>query len=319
MTVAVVMATYNGATYLPQQLDSIAQQTVSPDFVLVRDDGSTDGTVDLVRATLSSAGLPHDVRSNVIRLGAAGNFAAALSEVEADVVLLCDQDDVWHPTKVERLIRCITEQDVVAAFSNGRLIDGHGHPLGEDIWTRTGFTAAAREAWAAGGEMDVLLHRPIAPGASMAITSDLITKALPMPTAGWHDRWLLLLAAGTGSIGLVPDPLFDYRLHATNTVGLPAATGLLDRVRKVRRTAHAERSDLPAELLQLTELMKRIPDGRGSLAAREAARHTARRTTLPAVSLQRARAVLEESRSGGYARYSNGWRSAVVDLLPLEG
>ena len=316
MTAAVVLATYNGATYLPQQLESIARQTVRPDLVLVRDDGSTDGTVDLVRSMLSSAGLAHDVRSNAARLGAAGNFASALSDVEADVVLLCDQDDLWHPTKIEQLSRCLTEQGVVAAISNGRLIDEQGRPLGEDIWTRTGFTAAARSSWAAGGELEVLLRRSVAPGASMAFKSELITKALPMPGAGWHDKWLLLVAAGSGSIALVPDLLVDYRLHCTNTVGLTPARGLVAGVRSRREVAQAERRGLEAELQQLTALVKRIPDSQQSRTARDAARHVEHRMSLPSTRLRRARAVFEESRRGNYRRYGNGWRSVAVDLLP---
>ena len=100
------MATYNGARFITEQLDSIRQQSLPVDQVILRDDGSQDQTVEIVREYLKTYGLAPAWRitQNEKRLGYAENFRAAVQETEGEYVFFCDQDDIWEPDRVENMI-----------------------------------------------------------------------------------------------------------------------------------------------------------------------------------------------------------------------
>lgn len=106
MKTAVAMATYNGARFLREQLESIRTQTYPVDEVILRDDGSADGTAELAEDYIQSYGLEEMWR--VIRgtenLGYAENFRAAVAETTAEYVFFCDQDDIWEPGRVEAML-----------------------------------------------------------------------------------------------------------------------------------------------------------------------------------------------------------------------
>ncbi len=90
--------------FVADQLRSIAAQTRPVDEVVVCDDGSTDGTVDAVAAFAAASPVPVRVVRNARQLGVTKNFEQAVGLCTGDVVLLCDQDDVWHPDKVAVLL-----------------------------------------------------------------------------------------------------------------------------------------------------------------------------------------------------------------------
>ena len=103
MRISVAMATYNGARFITEQLDSIRLQSLPVDQVILRDDGSSDQTLEIVREYLETYELAPAWRitQNGKRLGYAENFRAAVEETDGDYVFFCDQDDIWEPDRVE--------------------------------------------------------------------------------------------------------------------------------------------------------------------------------------------------------------------------
>lgn len=99
------MATYNGARFLREQLDSIRQQTLPVDQVILRDDGSEDGTAELAENYIKEFDLSPAWKMirNPERLGYAENFRAAAEETEGDYLFFCDQDDIWERDRVEKM------------------------------------------------------------------------------------------------------------------------------------------------------------------------------------------------------------------------
>lgn len=313
MKVDVVLCTFNGERFLAAQLESIERQTRQPERVRVFDDGSTDGTLAILAEFQSR--LPLDVLVNASRLGASQNFSQALARADADVVFLCDQDDVWRPDKVATQLELLDGRPRgLLACSDAGLIGADGAPLGGRVLSRLGAPNAA--GWDAGDLHAALLRRNLVTGATCAVRRDLLTLALPVPTGVWHDEWLALVAASCDGIVWADCPLIDYRLHGGNTAGVdqigvvPTLSALGGNARAYQR-AKAEKLGQLARLLQSAS-GRSLP---ARLAAVEAAAaHWRARARRPAWGRGRLRAVLAELQAGSYARFGAGWRSALNDL-----
>src|SRR5437588_7313199 len=100
--ISIAMCTYNGARFLREQLDSFAAQSRLPDEVVICDDGSTDGTADIVRTFASGAPFPVHFHVNEPRLGITRNFERAAGLCTGSIIFFSDQDDVWLPDKLDR-------------------------------------------------------------------------------------------------------------------------------------------------------------------------------------------------------------------------
>ena len=207
-SVAVVVATYNGATYLLAQLESIAQQTHKPAQIIIVDDASLDDTVRIANnfATEHPNVL---VVQNETRLGYIKNFEKGMLLATASYVALSDQDDIWVPHKLETLLANIGGQ--MLAYSDSELIDAEGQLLNQKMSTI---------------KNQLAYHTPImyaigawAPGHAMLFKKELIEKAAPFPTLVTHDFWLGFVATCYGTVVYVNEPLVHYRQHAQNAIG----------------------------------------------------------------------------------------------------
>ena len=116
MKISLVMATYNGAKYLNEQLDSIKNQTLKLDEVIIVDDVSTDDTSYLVEKYISNHQLNWIFIKNEKNLGYKGNFKKGLAHASGDVIFLCDQDDIWHLDKVERMVEALKNHPEIKAL-----------------------------------------------------------------------------------------------------------------------------------------------------------------------------------------------------------
>lgn len=101
MKMSIAMATYNGARYLREQLDSFAAQTRLPDELVVCDDGSSDDTLNILEEFARTAPFQVRIFRNDVNLGYAQNFARALERCVGDLVFLSDHDNVWFEDKID--------------------------------------------------------------------------------------------------------------------------------------------------------------------------------------------------------------------------
>lgn len=102
--VAIALATWNGERFLSEQLESYLKQTRLPDELVVSDDCSKDGTLDVLNEFARTAPFEVRILKNSERAGFAANFGRAIGACRADIILLSDQDDIWLPSHVERLV-----------------------------------------------------------------------------------------------------------------------------------------------------------------------------------------------------------------------
>ena len=249
--IEVLLATFNGARFLPRQLDSILAQTHPPTTILARDDGSTDATPQI----LADYAARHPTRIAILETlnpnpGAKGNFLTLLQHSTAPYVAFADQDDVWLPEKLARQLTAL--QTLPAAkpalcFSDLRIVDQNLCTLHPSFWQHE------RHNPAAAVHLNRLLLQNVVVGCTALLNRSLATLACHMPPeAHMHDWWTALLACAFGRSTWLAEPTVLYRQHSANVFGAstqPTPTGLPDRANDTGRRTHWLAAERQAEAL----------------------------------------------------------------------
>lgn len=252
MKTSIAMATYNGATYLREQLDSLVHQTRLPDELVISDDCSTDDTWRLIKAFAVEAPFPVHARRNDTNLGYAGNFEKALGRCAGDLIFLCDQDDVWFLKKIES-IAALAESD------RHNMVFMNDAEITNEALVATGLTKLG-QIRAAG-----MPNSAFVMGCCAAIRKEFVDICLPIPAAyGSHDSWIMTMADGIGRRRIVEEPMQQYRRHRNNKSQMVAnrsekltmAGYLLDRARAVRRIGSTQ--SITNSLARTRMLRKRV-------------------------------------------------------------
>jgi glycosyltransferase involved in cell wall biosynthesis len=217
MNLSVSMITFQGAAYLKAQMDSILSQSIPVQEIIVCDDGSTDGTREILRDYVSR--FPQiKVHFNEKNLGTVANMQQCLRMSNGDIIFLADQDDVWLPNKVEKTLTFFQQHpDANAIFSDAEIIDDSGKRLdGIGLWDIIGFPYAKVEVCDFIRRVDNVVT-----GAGLAMKRDieLLQKDIPHIPGLLHDGWLGLYFAAENTLMANPEKLFQYRKHATQQVG----------------------------------------------------------------------------------------------------
>ncbi|MGE8682705.1 MAG: glycosyltransferase family 2 protein [Achromobacter marplatensis] len=220
--VAILLCTYQGEKYLAAQLDSFAAQTYPCWKLWVSDDGSTDATLDQLTA-FSQHHKPGQVTlQGGPRKGFVKNFMSLICEpaLHADYYALSDQDDIWHPNKLERAVkwlREVPEGQPALYCTRTELIDGAGQPIGfSPLFNRPPAFANALMQNVAGGNTMVMNNA----------ARNLLVEAGAHIDVVAHDWWIYIVVSACG--GLVhydSEPSLRYRQHGDNLIGANAGLG----------------------------------------------------------------------------------------------
>ncbi len=310
------MCTYNGEQFLSQQLSSIAQQSRLPDELVVCDDRSTDGTMEILREFAASVSFAVTIIQNKQTFGSTKNFEQAIRLCSGDLIALSDQDDIWYPNRLER-----SEQELIntpqagLVFSNADLIGDQGRLLGTTLWQSLGFTATRQHDLLAGRYVVLAKHRFVT-GATVVLRAALRDRCLPI-SEGWvHDEWIAMVIAAFSDLRPIEQPLIRYRIHGSQQVGF--RNKLEQRVQgKTRAQRHWGRlGESVKELQHMCDVLSAmaLDPSRGVLPAyRQHLQFLSFRYGLPASRLKRLRPVL--ARHAEYAVHASGWRSVAKDLI----
>lgn len=206
MKVSIAMASYNGAAYLEQQLNSFVKQKRLPDELIICDDGSSDKSVDICERFASSAPFEVHVVKNKKNLGYTQNFAKALSSCSGDLVFLSDQDDVWKNDKIEKIVESAKDNPNAWVIVHDGLLtreDGSSSGVTKMNQIHSGYGAK---------------HKTIT-GALSAFRKEFLEAALPIPEGViGHDVWLHELSAlFVGRRVELKEILQTIRRHNSNT------------------------------------------------------------------------------------------------------
>jgi hypothetical protein len=315
-TVAVVVATYDGARFIEGQLASILGQTRPPDQIVISDDSSTDGTLEVARTAL--IGFPGQlvITTNPGPRGVVPNFSHALRLADADLLALSDQDDLWHPEKIGRMAVAFAERpDLLMLHSDARLVDAEGIATGGTLLQSLSMTDRIRRQVHQGDGAEVLLRRNFVAGATSMLRRTLLTRALPIPDGWLHDEWLAMVAAALGGLDLVEESLVDYRQHGGNEVGA-RVLGLADKARRLMVPRRARDTRLLVRASQLPDRLSALGSDPALVsAARAKLEHERRRSALPIARLQRIPTVSRAMLRGDYHRFGRGAADAVRDIV----
>ncbi|WP_299975859.1 glycosyltransferase family 2 protein [uncultured Pseudoteredinibacter sp.] len=231
-TVAIFLSCYNGAEFLNAQLDSLLAQDHQDFCVYCRDDGSSDGTRDIIQDYISR--YPTQflwLQGEERNLKPCGSFASLMqdflkSDRTADYFMFCDQDDVWLPNKISMSIEAIktlapeSGDYPVLVHSELEVVDDKlgliSKSLSEYQGLLPGHNLFGRS----------LINSSVT-GCTMLFNKPLLEKSLPIPErAIMHDWWLALIAQSFGKIVFIRQPLMKYRQHGANTLGAKHKAGL---------------------------------------------------------------------------------------------
>lgn len=309
---AAVVVTYNGARWIEEQLGSILAQSHPPDEIILSDDRSTDGTLEIARKVLLKSDVPVEIISVESRRGVISNLEGALMAATADVVVLADQDDVWAPLKLAVIHSWATQTLSGGWFSDGWIVDENGGRTDDRLWERAGFTRRLQQRWDS-DPLGVLLKLPVVTGATLAFRREHLSFLLPLSRNGWHDYSISILLAATVGLEKCGEPLIYYRLHGANAAGLPAASRLA-RVQPHlthRSTLERQRS----HFVDLADRSTTFPQPEATNRLRKKADVLSRRASLPGPRPLRLPSVIKMLARGSYHASAQGFASAARDLF----
>ncbi len=221
MKISVALCTYNGENFLELQLNSILEQTLKVDEIVVCDDGSSDKTIEILNSYAEKFPDIFKIHINEINLKSLKNFEKAIKLCTGDIIFLSDQDDIWIKEKVNFYYNYFNNNpkiDVLA--SNGYCIDSLGKVHEKyAVWDVPFFLKEKNISF---NYFDLItITGNIATGASMAIRKKIVPDILPFPLIkGFHhDEWIAILASQKNTFELINEKLFYYRIHQNQQVG----------------------------------------------------------------------------------------------------
>ena len=321
--ISIAMAVYNGERFVREQLESFARQTRLPDELVVSDDASTDGSVEIVREFAANAPFAVQLLANELNVGCSKNFERAIEACSGDLIFISDWDDVWHPQKLAKIEAVFRKSPGVGvAISDWRTVDENLRPINgatgsvflrkirRNPWCST-------KALASGKAFNHWLPPAGCCGAFRARFKPLV---LPFPEGeefrrGCYDYFLLwtILCSGAAGLALVPDRLVAYRRHR----------GAMNVPSRNQTSAHATDRGQPdhRKIYLLEPVAERLQSAiaesfciNRTLRA-QVLRHLHSRCSLPRNRLVRFPIVLRELATLRYHRFSSGVVTAIKDLL----
>ena len=220
MTIDVLLSTYNGEKYIGELFDSLLAQSCKNFQILVRDDGSSDKTISIIEDYMGKfAGRMRFINLPEENLGPAKSFSALMMASNADYVLFADQDDVWLPSKIQRLYDEMVQQESlhpdapILVQCDLEVVDENLNLIAPSFWEFQGLNPSRNRL------ADMVMQNTVT-GCAVMLNRRLATLVREVPLAAiMHDWWIALVASAFGYIASVPDSLIRYRQHGLNSVG----------------------------------------------------------------------------------------------------
>lgn len=215
------MATYNGAEWIREQLESLQQQTLNDFILYVHDDQSSDNTIAIIQEFSKQATFEIKIINDDQRRGHRDSFMMLLNSADANYYMFCDQDDYWLENKVEDTYNKIREMESshsletpLMTFTDLKIVDSDLNTIHDSMLALGGYDIKLNS------RLEYLVHSAMCTSCTMMINNALKQKCNSIhPKAKVHDWWISLIAAKYGKIELLPQATILYRQHGNNSIG----------------------------------------------------------------------------------------------------
>lgn len=218
--VSIVVATYNGASYLEEQLDSILKNTFTDWTMEICDDGSSDQTIKIAKEYEKKYPGKIFLHQNPQNLGVTRNFLEGAKRAEGSYIMFCDQDDVWFADKIEKTLDKIKEREntlgtntPIAVYTDAKLVDGVLRTISDSFFGYNGLNTQNTDL------AHLLMENKVI-GCTTMFNKAVADRLIKFPVmARYHDWWIGLIAATFGEVCFLDEPTMLYRQHGKNVVG----------------------------------------------------------------------------------------------------
>lgn len=222
--IAILLSTYNSSAYLKEQIDSILLQSYKKWDLFIRDDGSTDNTLEILLEYSNKYSNIHVVEDTYRGLGPRDSFLYLLQYVNAEYYMFCDHDDVWLPCKIEETLNRMKAtllkhpSALILVCSDLCVVDNELNVISDSLWRlcKVKPNVLCRN-------YKYLSVCNFVTGCTVMINHLVKDNLFPYPPmAPMHDYYIALRVAELGIIEYISKPLLLYRQHGTNSIGAEA-------------------------------------------------------------------------------------------------
>lgn len=254
--IEILLSTYNGEKFLPEFLKSLERQTCKDWYLMVRDDGSTDDTMNI----LEDFAKKHPKKINIVKddlgnLGACKSFFTLIKHSIADYIMFADQDDVWLENKIEityeymkEMEKLFTSNTPILIHTDLKVVDIHLKTISESFFSYQGLNPDYKS-------LNYMILQNIITGCTVMINKTLKKLLFQLPNnAIMHDWWLALVASSFGQICYIPYPTILYRQHNFQDTGA-IKYSLIDFYKKLKKKPNNLYSFVEKTMLQAEEFL----------------------------------------------------------------
>lgn len=251
--VDILMATYNGEKYISEQIESILKQDYKKWKLYIRDDGSTDNTIKILKEYQKKySDIITILEDNKGNLGAKLCFSELMKYSTSPYCMFCDQDDVWLSNKISITLSAMKDIEEIKGFrtpilvhTDLKVVDDKLSIIHPSIWEYVNLDPSRNK-------LNKLLVKATVTGCTMMINKTLKELAQDIPNETlMHDYWISLVASACGYIKYVENSTILYRQHGNNQVG----SGKKSIFEKINKALKSKRYDL--NILESKVLYKR--------------------------------------------------------------
>lgn len=218
--IEILLSTYNGAEFLEEQIKSILNQTYKNWILTVRDDGSSDSTMEILKFYSHKMLEKIKIYEEKEHLGVCQSFNKLMLSATGDYIMFCDQDDIWLPYKIEISYRKILEledrynkETPILVFSDMIVGDSNGRIINKSYWKYSNLPYKRLD-------YRYFLFRNTASGNTIIMNKSAVNLCSPIPKCAiLHDWWCTLVVSVFGIVDYIPIPTLIYRQHGKNDLG----------------------------------------------------------------------------------------------------
>lgn len=214
--IVILMATYNGGAYLEKQIRSIINQNYTNWELIIRDDNSTDNTVEIIKRFKKADNRIKYIITGSVNQGSCANFSELFSWAKINrninYLMFCDQDDVWLPHKIEVSLNILKRTEQMnnncpsLVYGSLQIMDELGYELKDEI-NYNNYTPLFN---------NIIIVNPMF-GCTMMLNKELLDVTAHIPNnIENHDYWIALIAVFFGKCAIIPEKIILYRQHSNN-------------------------------------------------------------------------------------------------------